>query len=111
MSNPLPRIIITERADFDLDDIGDYIAEQSGDERAEAVLLTIDEKIRLHATMPLAGRQRDELREGVRSFPVYNYVVFYRPLANGIRIIRILHGSRDLDAADFDNTGSQRVMQ
>ncbi len=105
-----PRIAITERAASDLDDIGDYIAEQAGEERAEAVIRTIDRKIQLHATMPFAGQQRSELREGLRSFSVYRYIVFYRPLADGVKVIRILHGSRDLDAVDFDNTGDERSL-
>ena len=35
---------------------------------------------------------------GLRSFPVGNYLVFYRPLAegDGIAVIRVLHGARDL---------------
>jgi plasmid stabilization system protein ParE len=74
MSNS-PRIIISERAEADLDEIGDYIAAQSGEERAEAVLRTIAKKIRLHATQPNAGRKRDALKEGMRSFPVYRYAV------------------------------------
>ena len=26
------------------------------------------------------------------------YVIFYRPLADGIEVLRVLHGSRDIDA-------------
>lgn len=39
-----PCIVITERADLDLDEIGDHIAEQSGEARAETLLRKIDEK-------------------------------------------------------------------
>lgn len=27
-----------------------------------------------------------------------NYVIFYRPIANGIDVIRVLHGSRDIES-------------
>lgn len=61
---PQPTILITQRALADLDNISDYIVEQAGENRAEVVLWKIDERIRLHATMPLAGRLRDELQQG-----------------------------------------------
>jgi len=32
----------------------------------------------------------------LRSFPVGSYVIFYRPMENGVEIVRVLHGARDL---------------
>lgn len=34
-----------------------------------------------------------------------NYLIFYRPVATGIEVIRVLHGSRDIAAAfgEYDN--------
>ncbi|MGO8765667.1 MAG: type II toxin-antitoxin system RelE/ParE family toxin [Limisphaerales bacterium] len=48
------------------------------------------------AVMPLMGRQREELSPRLRSFPVSRYVIFYRPMENGVEIVRALHGARDL---------------
>lgn len=45
--------------------------------------------------MPHLGRQREELSPRLRSFPVANDVIFYRPLDNGVKIARVLHGARD----------------
>jgi toxin ParE1/3/4 len=45
--------------------------------------------------MPQLGRRREELSPRLRSFPVGRYVIFYRPLENGIEIARVLHGARD----------------
>jgi toxin ParE1/3/4 len=47
---------------------------------------------------PNLGRSRDELEEGIRSFPVGKYVIFYRVIPAGVEIVRVLHGSRDLNA-------------
>lgn len=47
------------------------------------------------------GRLRGELATGLRSFPVGRYVIFYRALSNGIEIVRVLHGARDLSADGF----------
>ncbi len=50
------------------------------------------------AALPMVGRARDELAPGVRSFPFGRYVVFYVPLEDGIDVVRMLHGARDIDA-------------
>jgi toxin ParE1/3/4 len=48
---------------------------------------------------PLMGAKRDHLREGLRSFVVDRYVIFYFPkVGGGIRVVRFLHGSRDIAA-------------
>ena len=33
---------------------------------------------------------------GLRSLPLGNYIIFYRPIDDGIEVVRILHGARDL---------------
>lgn len=50
---------------------------------------------------PLAGRERRELRAGLRSFPVGNYVIFYLPLPDGVEINRVMHGRQDVDPDDM----------
>jgi toxin ParE1/3/4 len=50
------------------------------------------------AVSPAAGRRREELEAGLRSFPLGSYVVFYRARLETIEVIRVLHGSRDIDA-------------
>jgi toxin ParE1/3/4 len=42
------------------------------------------------------GANRDRLGSGLRSFPVGNYLVFYRTVPDGIELVRLLHGARDL---------------
>jgi len=59
----------------------------------------IDETLRFPAEYPNFGRPREELAARLRSFPVRryrNYLVFYRPIADGIQVIRVLHGARNL---------------
>jgi toxin ParE1/3/4 len=53
----------------------------------------------LLAAFPYAGRSRDEISSGVRSFAVGSNIIFYRATTKPIVIARILHGSRDLGAA------------
>ena len=42
------------------------------------------------------GRKRDELLPNLRSFPVGSYLIFYHPINQGIEVVRVLHGSRDI---------------
>ena len=46
--------------------------------------------------MPGLGPERPELGKGLRSFPVGNYLIVYRPANDGIHLIRVVHGSRNL---------------
>jgi toxin ParE1/3/4 len=66
--------------------------------RADAFVDLIDQKFQALAGHPNPGRSRDELEEGLRSFPVGKYVIFYRAIPEGVEIVRVLHGSRDLTA-------------
>lgn len=50
---------------------------------------------------PEAGRRRDEVRSGYRSFPVGEYVIFYRIARPGVRIAHIIHGRMDLSRYEF----------
>ncbi|MEH2142399.1 type II toxin-antitoxin system RelE/ParE family toxin [Nostoc sp.] len=52
---------------------------------------------------PKMGRLRDELAPFLRSFPVKNYLIFYCPIDEGIEIVRILHGSQDIETIFQDD--------
>lgn len=51
------------------------------------------------ADNPNAGRRRDELRAGIRSFPKATYLVFYAisTADQALEVVRVLSGYRDLD--------------
>lgn len=51
----------------------------------------------LLAERPLIGRERSEISPGLRTFPVAPYVIFYRPLADGPRVMRVVRGHHDTD--------------
>ena len=50
----------------------------------------------LLATQPLLGKARREFGAGIRSFPVRDYVLVYRPILDGVELVRVVHGARDL---------------
>jgi toxin ParE1/3/4 len=86
----------TVPAERDLLEIWVHIAEESF-EAADRLLDTIDETCRKLADTPGLGRRREELAAGLRSFPVGNYVIFYRPIEDGIEVVRVLHGARSIE--------------
>jgi putative addiction module CopG family antidote len=93
----MPVIVKLPRAKSDLVEIWNYIADDS-EARADAFIETVDQKFNALAELPNMGRLRDELADGLYSFPVGRYVLFYRPIPAGIEIVRVLHSARDLDA-------------
>lgn len=84
-------------AEADLEDIWWYIA-QDDPAAADRLLDHIEERCQTLAQFPLMGVSREALLPSLRSVAVGNYVVFYLPLADGIDIVRVLPGMRDLDA-------------
>lgn len=93
----MPVIIKLPRARNDLVEIWDYIADDS-EASADAFVDMIDQKLLSLASNPGIGIARGELAERLRSFPVGRYIIFYRPISEGVEIVRVLHGSRDIDA-------------
>jgi len=83
-------------AERDLIEIWAYIAADS-DVFADATLDRIEAKLLTLAGQPMLGRARPELRAGLRSFAVGNYVLFYDFDERGITLVRVLHGARDID--------------
>ncbi|MBN2064086.1 MAG: type II toxin-antitoxin system RelE/ParE family toxin [Sedimentisphaerales bacterium] len=85
----------------DLLDIWLFIA----DDRVSAAdrwLDTIDAECSLVADNPLIGRARPELGDHIRCLPVGDYIVYYLPSDGGVLVVRVLHGSRDVDLKWFE---------
>lgn len=90
------QIIKSPEAKADLVDIWDYIA-QSNESGADRLLDSINQKLILISNSPYIGRERHDLAPGLRSLPVGSYVIFYRLIGDGIEIVRVLHGARDIE--------------
>jgi toxin ParE1/3/4 len=86
-------------ADSDLDEIWYRIAKESGSvERAERFIEYLTERFHLLSENPYIGRSRDDLRPGLRSFPVGQYVMIYRIAGDDVVILHVFHGSRDIES-------------
>lgn len=93
----MSRLELSPLAEEDLIEIGAYIARRSGSrETARRFLQKIMAACDRLAVFPELGQLRTELATGrYRSFSIGHYVIYYRPVVDGIRVARILHGARD----------------
>ena len=92
----MARVLFALIAEQDLDEIETYVSQDNPTAAAALTELRF-EKCRLLATQPEMGRPRPELAEHIRSFPIGNYLILYRPAQDGIEVARVLRGSRDID--------------
>ena len=93
----MARVTRRPQAKADILDIWEYIAEDSIVE-ADRWVDRLDETFALWATQPMMGRARAELAPGIRSFAFGRYAVFFEAVTGGIDVVRVLHGSRDIDS-------------
>ncbi|MDZ4657621.1 MAG: type II toxin-antitoxin system RelE/ParE family toxin [Bythopirellula sp.] len=92
----MPRIIRTPFASRDFSAIALYLADKSLD-AALNWMDGIDHTLQLLSHNPLLGEAVDHLEQGVRRHTYDNYLLFYKPLEDGIELRRILHGSRRIE--------------
>lgn len=83
-------------AERDMFDVWVYIAKDS-ETAADKMLYRLTEHFIMLSDNPFLGRLRDNLLPGMRSYPVHSFVILYQPIDDGVEILRILSGYRDLD--------------
>lgn len=88
-------VIFSPQADQDLEDIGDFIAQDSA-LQAKAVVAGL--RLRAHniSNAPHAYPTRNDLGIGLRAMIWRPYLVLFRVTPVHVEVIRIVHGARDL---------------
>jgi toxin ParE1/3/4 len=92
----------TPQAAQDLNDIYDYIAQYNAASAAR-IIQRLQQTCQQLGQTPGMGRTRDDLQQGLLSFPSGNYVIFYRIGDDGIEIVRILHGAGNISPSLFNS--------
>ncbi|HTK37708.1 MAG TPA: type II toxin-antitoxin system RelE/ParE family toxin [Pyrinomonadaceae bacterium] len=92
----MAKYFTTRKAEEDIDDILAYIAADNFD-ASIAFYADLTSRFEMLGMNPNAGRERPELSDGVRSFPLGNYLIFYRLWAGKVAITRVIHSARDLE--------------
>ncbi|HST50446.1 MAG TPA: type II toxin-antitoxin system RelE/ParE family toxin [Pyrinomonadaceae bacterium] len=93
----MPVIRVAAAAEEDLKAIWAYVAENNP-EAANKLIKEITRRFAILRDHPHMGREQDKLLVNLRSFSVKNYVIFYQPFEGGVEILRVLHGSRDIES-------------
>ena len=92
------RFLLAPQAANDLVEIWRYIKKQSSVDMADRVEAVILDRIAFLAENPGAGHWRRNLTDQpVKFFPVYSYLIVYRPETKPLQIVSILHGRRDVE--------------
>lgn len=93
-------VVLTRRAQRDLMTLYDYIAEESGEGRAEGYIDRIQRFCQSLGTSPMRGTARDELKRGLRVVGFERRVaIAFQVKGNQVIVARVLYGGRDLAKA------------
>ncbi|MFT4256122.1 MAG: type II toxin-antitoxin system RelE/ParE family toxin [Pseudoxanthomonas sp.] len=92
------RLTFQPLTEDDLESIGDFIALRNP-RRAVSFIQEIRAHCRKIVDAPQGYRARPELRDGLRSVPHGNYLIFHLITDDEVRISRVLHAAQDLTDA------------
>jgi toxin ParE1/3/4 len=100
----VPGIIVRASARREIKKHGLYLEEHGGpavsDRFFAALATTFDELTRMPQMAPLCGFGRPALKR-VRRWPVKgfeNWLIFYQPKRDGIEVVHVIHGARDIES-------------
>ena len=91
----MAEVTLGPQAEQDLLEIWLYIADDQSI-HADRFLDRLETAAQRLAAFTEIGMDRPELGEGLRSFPVERYILYYRSRPDGIEVVRVLHASRDI---------------
>jgi toxin ParE1/3/4 len=89
------RYRINRLASQDLNEIADYFA-ANNIEAGERFFKEFDRSCRQLVNFPNLGKSYAEIRSDLRGLSLSGYIIFYRSLEEGIEILRVVSGRRNL---------------
>jgi toxin ParE1/3/4 len=95
----MTQLRVSPEARDDLDAIWDYLADVRGVKTADRVTARISATYERLAAFPESGRDCTDFGAGIRFTVVKPYLIFYRPGSDGVEILRVIHGARNLRRA------------
>lgn len=88
--------LLSLKAEEDIRNIWRSIAPEN-EPAADALLMRLMEKFELAASQPMMGAPRPELSTTARILIEGRYVAIYEPMPDGIYIVAIVYGPRDVE--------------
>jgi|ERR1017187_4879010 toxin ParE1/3/4 len=98
MKTEAPAFRLTEIAETDLAEIWSYLASEASEAVATRFLSSITARFDDVLLFPMSDAPRPQLGPGLRAIFKHNYAIYYVPRDGEVVIVRVLHGSRDVDA-------------
>lgn len=92
----MKKLVVSGLAQDDLLEIYEFIAE-SNEPAGVRLMRSFQQKFDLLTQFPEMGKERNELVVGWRSFVVGKYIVLYQATGDILEIVRVRHGSTDID--------------
>jgi toxin ParE1/3/4 len=93
----MKRHIISQPAIKDLEEIINYFSSRNI-EAGERFINQFEKKCKNLANFPNMGRSYDDIKPSLRGLSLAGYIIFYRIIDDGIEIIRVVSGYRDLES-------------
>ncbi|MBL4701734.1 MAG: type II toxin-antitoxin system RelE/ParE family toxin [Phycisphaeraceae bacterium] len=91
------KLRISDPAKSDLAGIGDYTQRQWGTVQKRKYLDQIKDTFKSLTQTPGLGSPCDDISKDLRAHPVGKHVIFYRDTKTILEIVRVLHGSMDVE--------------
>lgn len=91
----MTRLTYAPDAQSDLREIARHIAVNNPD-RAQSFVAELRAKAAQAAARPHSFRRRDDLAPGIRAALHGRYVILFREVDDGVRIVNVLHGAQDI---------------
>lgn len=91
----MAEVTLAPQAEQDLLEIWLYIADDQPI-HADRFIDRLETAAQRLAAFTEIGMDRSELGEGLCSFPVERYMLYYRSRPDGIEVVRVLHASCDI---------------
>jgi toxin ParE1/3/4 len=89
--------LISPNASQDLDEIFDYFASRNVD-AGERFVIAFEKKCEHLLQFPNIGKSYQDIEPSLRGVPIENYIILYRLIDNGIEIVRVVSGYRNLES-------------
>ncbi|NET17276.1 MAG: type II toxin-antitoxin system RelE/ParE family toxin [Okeania sp. SIO1H6] len=88
--------LISPEASQDLDEIFDYFSNNNVD-AGERFVIAFENKCEKLLQFPKMGKSYQDIEPSLRGIPLDNYIILYRLIDNGVEIVRVVSGYRNLE--------------
>jgi toxin ParE1/3/4 len=93
----MARYLINVLATQDLNDIADYFATYNV-RAGEKFFQSFNQKCQQLVSFPNSGKRYEEISSNLKGISLSGYIIFYHTVDDGVKILRVISGRRDLPA-------------